>query len=115
MLADGPRDSDPHRCSKPPVGSALLWYNFGPGWGGRRCEYKTLHRSNPVTRGIKVVLQRWHTYAEQPFLAARPMMMPEDRAGRLPFQAMVSCDFVRNELVNVSCRRYNDDVLAQHR
>ena len=48
---------------KPPVGSALLFYNYGPGWGGEQCNRDTLHRSNPVTRGTKVVLQRWYVHA----------------------------------------------------
>ena len=85
--------------------------NFGPGWGGRRCHGDTLHRSNPVVRGTKVVLQRWHSYLEHPFLAARPLPGPDEppalRASKLPFQPVVSCDYVEGGDVNVSCRWYN--------
>lgn len=92
---------------KPPVGSALLFYNFGPGWGGRACSAEAAHRSNRVTRGSKVVLQRWHSYQEQPFLAGRPIL---SQLGRRPFQPVVSCDYVSGLRTNVSCRWYNSDV-----
>ena len=99
---------------KPPVGSAILMYNFGPSWSGRQCDLNALHRSNPVTRGTKVVLQRWHSYAEQPFLAGRPITHQAHHE-RLPFQSVVSCDFVPGADTNVSCRWYNEEVLAMHR
>lgn len=93
---------------KPPVGSALVFYSYGrDGWGDQRCNPTTRHRSNPVRRGRKVVLQRWYSFAEQPFLAARPMPNGGPRDGRRPFQPTVSCDYVEGVSVNVSCRWYN--------
>lgn len=92
----------------PRVGTAMVFYNFGPGWDGTQCSYETLHRSNPIRRGTKVVLQRWYSYADMPLLAARPlpiMTIPE----RVPYQSSISCDFVYDELNNVSCRWYNRD------
>ena len=103
---------------KPPIGSAFVFYNFGndeldrsgPAWGGRRCNLDTLHRSEPVRRGSKVVLQRWYTYREHPFLAARAMPSPRPPGTwRHPFQPVISCDYVQAEHVNVSCRWYNSD------
>jgi hypothetical protein len=71
-------------------------------WGGDRCHGESLHRSNPVTSGTKVVLQRWHSSVEQPSSAARHLpRMP--RGGRLPFQPIVSCDWVDGVQTNVSC------------
>ena len=96
---------------KPPVGSALVFYNFGPGWGGRQCHGETVHRSNTVTRGNKMVLQRWYAYPEQPFLSARPIR-PAVASGmqrRRPFQPVVSCDYTHSITQNVSCRWYNHD------
>ena len=97
---------------KPTLGSAILFYNYGPGWDGTKCSLETLHRSNPLTNGTKVTLQRYYQYLEQPFNAARPM--PARTKGRLPFQPVVSCDGVgvlskedTEKDVNVSCRWYD--------
>ena len=98
--------------AKPPIGSAVVFYSYGPGWQGRRCHRDTMHRSNPVRRGTKVVLQRWYSYLEHPFLGARAMpdlSVHGPSTQRLPFQAMVSCDYVDGAEVNVSCRWYNSD------
>jgi hypothetical protein len=51
---------------KPTNGSAIVMYNFGPGWGGRKCNPNTQHRSDTVVRGRKLVLQRWYTYPIDP-------------------------------------------------
>ena len=98
---------------RPPIGSALLFYNYGPGWHGERCHLDALHRSNPVTSGTKIVLQRWHSYLEQPFLAARPMPAVGASMKRLPFQPVISCDYVMNPTTNVSCRWYNHDEVLE--
>ena len=98
-----------------PAGGGLLFYSFGPGWGGTRCALDSLHRSNTVTRGTKAVLQRWYTYAEQPFLASRALRdTANDEGGEpadawLPFQPVIACDWVQSEKKNVSCRWYNSD------
>lgn len=104
-----------------PVGGALLFYSYGPGWGGTRCAADALHRSNAVTRGTKAVLQRWYAYAEQPFLGARAVPGNEPDAAAaddatLPFQPVITCDYVSSEHTNVSCRWYNSDasVMGDH-
>ena len=86
---------------KPPVGSALLFYNYA----GTRCNAATSHRSNAVRRGTKEVLQRWYAYPEQPFLAERPYREQGD--GLLPYQPMIVCDWTQSAWTNVSCRWYN--------
>ena len=48
---------------QPPIGSGIVFYSYGPGWDGRQCNPGSRHRSNPVTRGTKVVAQRWHSCA----------------------------------------------------
>ena len=69
--------------------------------------------ASPVRRGTKVVLQRWYSYLEQPFLAARPVPeLPPQREARVPFQPLVSCDYVHGSEVNVSCRWYNSDACS---
>jgi hypothetical protein len=87
---------------KPPVGTALLFYNYA---GGRCATAATTHRSNVVLRGTKEVLQRWYSAPEQPFLAARPFRFAGDRM--LPFQPLVVCDWTQSKFTNVSCRWYN--------
>ena len=95
---------------KPPIGTGIVFYSYGPGWGGRKCNPGALHRSNAVTRGTKVVLQRWYSYLEHPFLAARAMQGGDaKKRKRLPFQPVVSCDYVEGAHTNVSCRWYNTD------
>ena len=91
---------------KPPAGSGLLFYNFGPGLGGRRCHLDTLHRANPVTRGAKEVVQKWYGYSRWPFRSARPFRRPGD--GMKAWQPQVSCDYTEAPASNVSCRWYNE-------
>ena len=86
---------------KPPIGSALLFYNYV----GGGCSSVSSHRSNAVRRGTKEVLQRWYAYPEQPFLAERPYREPGD--GLAPFQPLVICDWTQSAWTNVSCRWYN--------
>eukprot|EP00966_Prymnesium_polylepis_P275651 6368833-Prymnesium_polylepis.1 len=83
------------------AGSALVFYNFK----GGRCNPAASHRANVVRRGSKEVLQRWYSYPEQPFLAARGFREPGD--GMLPYQPMIVCDWTHTGWTNVSCRWYN--------
>eukprot|EP00038_Savillea_parva_P013843 m.212919 g.212919 ORF g.212919 m.212919 type:complete len:558 (+) comp26293_c0_seq1:80-1753(+) len=100
--------------AKPDSGSAVVFYNFGPGWGGHKCNRKTLHHSNRVTRGRKIVLQRWYTYPEHEYFKARPYReggIAHDTP--LPWHAHISCDYVtpqRHGGTNVSCRWYTSRV-----
>ncbi|KAL1527648.1 hypothetical protein AB1Y20_009034 [Prymnesium parvum] len=92
---------------KPPIGSALVFYNYKEG----SCSPDTIHRSNPILRGHKEVLQRWYAYPEQPFLAARPISRhPKD--GLLPFQPTIVCDWTASLWTNVSCRWYNQGAVT---
>ena len=86
---------------RPPIGSALLFYNYE----GARCNRLAEHRANMVTRGEKLVLQRWYAYPEQPFLAAQHVREAGD--GMLPYQPMIVCDWTQSHWTNVSCRWYN--------
>ena len=58
-----------------------------------------------VTRGEKIVLQRWYSYAEQPFLSAQALRSAGD--GMLPHQPLIVCDWTQTSWTNVTCRWYN--------
>ena len=96
--------------SRPPVGSALVFYNYGPGdHKTAQCNRAMLHRSEPSSGTPRIVLQRWYAYAEQPILAARTPR-PVDVATTEAFRPVISCDYVgvsAEDLRNVSCRWYN--------
>ena len=100
--------------AKPPVGSALVFYNYGrPTDGKVQCDHRSEHRSVPVRSGTKAVLQRWYGFADQgthQALARRawdrhgPSSL-RDPALRLPFQPVVKCNRLPDAAV--SCRSYN--------
>ena len=79
----------------------LLFYNYD----GDRCDHASTHRANVVTHGSKEVLQRWYSYSEQPYLAARMPRQPRDEL--LPYQPLTVCDYSESLRANVSCRWYN--------
>eukprot|EP00035_Acanthoeca_spectabilis_P007028 m.131654 g.131654 ORF g.131654 m.131654 type:complete len:532 (-) comp13766_c0_seq1:1176-2771(-) len=94
--------------AKPASGDMLVFYNFGPGWWGSRCNPHVLHRSSTVTAGRKLVLHRWYTYPVHPYGGARPYRVYEDIMTPVPWQPTISCDYTEPDRAksNVSCRWY---------
>ena len=101
---------------KPPVGSAVVFYNYGrPADGLTTCDPRSEHRSVPVRRGSKAVLQRWYGYSDQGMHHRAASRQTTNRFGsralrhpslRLPFQPVVKCDQLPDAAV--SCRLYNE-------